>query len=76
MGDEGFGGLTFLHNTKSSSFGGTTKLYWRRVLGRFGGKLEADVKSRNKLFSRKALMKLTRVYLRLKWYREFRKMPR
>ncbi|RHN65887.1 hypothetical protein MtrunA17_Chr3g0084801 [Medicago truncatula] len=39
-------------------------------------KLEADVKSRNKLFSRKALMKLTRVYLRLKWYREFRKMPR
>jgi len=23
MGDKGFGGLTFLHNTKPSSFGGT-----------------------------------------------------
>jgi len=37
MGDEGFGGLTFLHNTKLSSFGGTKKLYWGRVLGGFGG---------------------------------------
>jgi len=37
MGDEGFGGLTFLHNTKPSSFGGTKKLYWGRVLGGFGG---------------------------------------
>jgi len=26
------GGLTFLHNIKPSSFGGTKKLYWRRVL--------------------------------------------
>jgi len=25
------GGLIFLHNTKPSSFGGTKKLYWRRV---------------------------------------------
>jgi len=31
MGGEGFRGLTFLHNTKPSSFGGTKKLYWRRV---------------------------------------------
>jgi len=34
----GFGGFIFLHNnTKPSSFGGTKKLYWRRVLGGFGG---------------------------------------
>jgi hypothetical protein len=26
-------GLTFLHNTKFSSFGGTKKLYWRRIFG-------------------------------------------
>jgi len=32
MGREGFGGFVFLHNIKSSSFGGTQKLYWRRVL--------------------------------------------
>jgi len=32
MRGEGFGALTFLHNTKPSSFGGTKKLYWRRVL--------------------------------------------
>ena len=25
--------IIFLHNAKSSSFGGTQKLYWRRVLG-------------------------------------------
>jgi len=36
-GRGGLWGLTFLHNTKSSSFGGTKKLYWRRVLGGFGG---------------------------------------
>jgi len=37
-GGEGgtLGGLTFLHNTKLSSFGGTKKLYWR-VLGNLGG---------------------------------------
>jgi hypothetical protein len=28
----GLWGLTFLHKTKPSSFGGTKKLYWRRVL--------------------------------------------
>ncbi|KEH40375.1 hypothetical protein MTR_1g028010 [Medicago truncatula] len=38
--------------------------------------LEADVKSRDTLFYRKAIMKLAGVYLRLKWCREFRKMPR
>jgi len=27
-----FWGLTFLHNTKLSSFGRTKKMYWRRVL--------------------------------------------
>jgi len=32
LGGEGFEGLIFLHNTKPSSFGGTTKLYWMRVL--------------------------------------------
>jgi len=31
-GGEDFGGLIFLHYTKPSSFGGTKKLYWRRVL--------------------------------------------
>jgi len=36
MGGVGFGGLTFLHNTKPSSFGGTKKLYW----GGFWGVLE------------------------------------
>jgi len=30
-------GVHFLHNTKSSSVGGTKKLYWRRVLGSLGG---------------------------------------
>jgi len=30
-------GLIFLHKTKSSSFGGTQKLHWRRVLGGFAG---------------------------------------
>ena len=30
-GRGGLGGLTFLHNTKLSSFGGTKKLYWMRV---------------------------------------------
>jgi len=35
MGGEGFGGLTFLHNTKPSSFGGTIKLYWREGFGGF-----------------------------------------
>jgi len=30
--ENGRGGLTFLHNTKPSSFGGTKKLYWRSVL--------------------------------------------
>jgi len=34
-GRGGIWGLTFLHNTKPSSFGGTKKLYWRRVLGGF-----------------------------------------
>jgi len=33
----GFWRLTFLHNTKPSSFCGTKKLHWRRVLGGFGG---------------------------------------
>jgi len=28
----GFGGFIFLQNIKPSSFGGTKKLYWRRVL--------------------------------------------
>ena len=37
MRGESFGGITFLHNIKPSSFGGTKKLYWRRVLGGFGG---------------------------------------
>jgi len=37
MRGEGFGGLTFLHNTKPSSFDETKKFYWRRVLGDFGG---------------------------------------
>jgi len=36
MEDDGFGWITFLHNTKPPSFGGTKKLYWRRV-GGFGG---------------------------------------
>jgi hypothetical protein len=36
-GRGGLWGLTFLHDTKPSSFGGTKKLYWRRVLGGFGG---------------------------------------
>jgi len=31
MGGDGFEGLTFLHNTKFSSFRGTKKLYWRKV---------------------------------------------
>jgi len=35
MRGEDFGGLTFLHNTKPSSFEGTKKLYWRRVFGGF-----------------------------------------
>jgi len=30
-------GFIFLYNTKSSSFVGTQKLYWRRVLEDFGG---------------------------------------
>jgi len=30
-------GLIFLQNIKPSSFGGTKKLYWRRVLGDLGG---------------------------------------
>ena len=30
-------GVVFLDNTKPSSFGGTKKLYWRRVLGFFEG---------------------------------------
>ena len=34
-GRKGFGGLIFLQNIKPSSFGGTKKLYWRRVLGGF-----------------------------------------
>jgi len=29
-------GLIFLQNIKPSSFGGTKKLYWRRVLGGLG----------------------------------------
>jgi hypothetical protein len=37
MGKKSFEGLTFLHNTKPSSFGGTKKLFWRRVLGGFRG---------------------------------------
>jgi len=37
MGEEDFGGLAYLHNAKSSSFGGTKKLYWKRVLTGFGG---------------------------------------
>jgi hypothetical protein len=32
-----FWGFIFIHNTKSSSFGVTQKLYWRRVLRGFGG---------------------------------------
>jgi len=28
-------GFIFLHNTKSSSFGGTQKLYWREGFGGF-----------------------------------------
>jgi len=36
-GRGGLWGLIFLHNTKLSSFGETQKLYWRRVLGGFGG---------------------------------------
>jgi len=32
-----FGGFIFLQNIKPSSFGGTKKLYWRRVLGGLGG---------------------------------------
>jgi len=32
LGGESFGGFIFLHNTKFSSFGGTQKLYWKRVL--------------------------------------------
>jgi len=35
IGRRGFGGLIFLQNIKPSSFRGTTKLYWRRVLGGF-----------------------------------------
>jgi len=35
-GRRGLWGLTFLHNTKPSSFGGIKKLYWRRVFGFFG----------------------------------------
>jgi len=37
MGGEGFGCLTFHHNTNPSSFGGIKKLHWRRILGGFGG---------------------------------------
>jgi len=37
MKEGGFGGLTFLHNTKPSLFRGTKKIYWRRVFGGFGG---------------------------------------
>jgi len=32
LGGEGFGGFILLKNIKSSSFEGTKKLYWRRVL--------------------------------------------
>jgi hypothetical protein len=38
IGKRGFGRLIFLQNIKPLSFGGTKKLYWRRVLevlGRF-----------------------------------------
>jgi len=37
LGGKGFGGFIFLHNTKSFSFGGTKKLYWRSVLESLGG---------------------------------------
>jgi len=37
IGRRGFGGLIFLQNIKPSSFGGTKKLYWRRVLEGLGG---------------------------------------
>jgi len=37
IGRGGFGGLNFLHNTKPSSSGGTKTLYWKRILGDFGG---------------------------------------
>jgi len=37
---KGFWGLTFLHNTKPSSFEGTKKLYWRRVSGILEGLYE------------------------------------
>jgi len=30
-------GVSSLYHTKSSSFGGTKKLYWRRVLWKFRG---------------------------------------
>jgi len=40
MGGENFGGLTFLDNIKPSSFEGTKKLYWRRVLGGLEGLYE------------------------------------
>jgi hypothetical protein len=37
MGEEGFGGLTFLHDTKPSSFGGTKKIVLEEGFGGFGG---------------------------------------
>jgi len=45
MRGESFGGITFLHNIKPSSFGGTKKLYWRRVLeGLYKGSFYSAVK--------------------------------
>jgi len=35
IGRKGFGWLIFLQNIKLSSFWGTKKLYWRRILGEF-----------------------------------------
>jgi len=37
IGRKGFRWLIFLQNIKPSSFGGTKKLYWMRVLGGLGG---------------------------------------
>jgi len=50
MGGEDFGGLTFLHNTKPSSFEGTKKLYWRRVLGGLGGSWGVYMNSSNLIY--------------------------
>jgi hypothetical protein len=36
FGRKEFGGLIFLHNTKTPQFGGTKKLYWMRVWRGFG----------------------------------------